>query len=189
MKRGTVYLLAAAVVLVAVGIALYLRWFAVPVQVASEAHVERPEGVVSERSLEQADLAEAATAPAERLLEEPDTGVRSAVLAPEAGAPDLDEQAVLRMYDEMANAAEMSADDCDAIEYAFSTAIEGGAPHLKRLIQGAKARQAQGHDAGDPLLALMKERMVRLFATLRKLPPACGRQLSGELRRLSEGKF
>jgi hypothetical protein len=180
---------AAAVVVVALGIALYLRWFAEPVHVAREPHVGRPEGVLPERSMQQADLAEASAPPAERRPEGSETSVRSMASAPESAALDPDEQAVLRMYDEMADAAEMSADDCDAIEYAFSTAIEGGAPHLKRLIQRAKAQKAQDRDAGDPLLSVMKERMLRLFATLRKLPPACGRQLSGELRRLSEGKF
>jgi hypothetical protein len=182
-------LVAAAVVIVALGIALYVRWFAVPAPVAREPHAGRAEGVVSEPSVEQADLAEASAPPAEGRPEGPDKSVRSAALAAEASAVDPDEQALLRMYDEMADAAEMSADDCDAIEYAFSTAIEGGTPHLKRVIQRAKARQAQDRDAGDPLLAVMKERLLRLFATLRKLPPACGRQLSGELRRLSEGKF
>jgi hypothetical protein len=178
VKRRLGFAVAAAVGL-ALGIALSLRSSHVAPRAPHEPPPVRTSVRVPELPVKRAP-------PAPLPPREPLPG--SAAL-PDAGVLDVHEQGLLRMYDEMADAIEMSTDDCDAIEYAFATAIEGGAPHLKSLMQRAKASGSQQRDAKDPLLALAKERMNRLFAMLRKLSPECGRQLSGELRRLTEGKF
>lgn len=162
--------------LLALGMAFCRRSADLAPQRASESNVGKREAVGS-------PPAAARAAPAE-----PDAGATQArtEVQPEAGAVDRDEAGLLRMYDEMAEAIEMSTDDCDAIEYAFATAVEGGRPHLQILVARARASQRNGRPAEDPLLVLAKARMQRLFSLLRKLPPECGRQLSTELRKLSE---
>lgn len=106
--------------------------------------------------------------------------------APDVARLKPDQEALLRLYDELSEALEASDEDCEALAYGFSTAIEAARPELLGLIaQQSAAAGPSAQPVDSALVVQATQRVIRFNAAINRAMPRCSAQLLPELSTLT----